>query len=270
MLAPLTDPFAEPSNLRALIEITLLGITGGAVGSWLVLNRLSYGAESLAHGMLPGLVGAALLGLPSLVGGAIGLLAAALAVACAGRISTLDQDTVIGVIVTALLGLGALLALSPETPAGLQGLLFGDILGVSSSDLVLAGLLAVIVVGALTFMHPRLIAAGFDRRYSEAIGNRVLITDGVLLVLLALTLLIAVQGLGNLLVVAVLIAPAAAARLITTRVAPMIGVSFGLAASAGTVGLVASYHLRIASGAAIASAYVLTFLLLAIARGRLT
>jgi ABC-type Mn2+/Zn2+ transport system permease subunit len=270
MLHWLTEPFREPTNLRALIEVTLLGITGGVLGTWLVLYRMSYGAESLAHGMLPGLVIASLAGFPLLIGGAAGLLVAALATAFVARIEELERDTAIGVVVTALLGLGALLALSPDTPAGLQQLLFGDVLGVTGSDLFMAAGLVVIVGATLAVMRPRLLIAGFDRTYAPTLGVSPTLVDAVLMALLALTLLIAVQGLGNLLVVAVLIAPAAAARLITRRVGPMMGAAAVIAVVAGFAGLVASYYLRIASGATIALAFVSGYLLLSAIRRRLS
>src|SRR5204862_7580474 len=125
-LHTLTDPWADPVGRRALLEVALLGVAGGALGCWIVFYNLSYSAESLAHSLLPGLVVAALLGLPLLVGGAAGVLVAAAAVAVAGRTPEIGRDNAVAVVVTALFGLGVLLALSPETPPGLQGLLFGD------------------------------------------------------------------------------------------------------------------------------------------------
>ena len=129
----------------------------------MIAYRLSYSAESLAHALLPGLVVAALVGAPLLVGGAAGLVVAALAIALAGRTPVIGHDTAVAVVVTALLGLGALLALSPDTPAGLQSLLFGDVLGVSDADLALAAGLALLIVVALRVLHARLLAVGFDR-----------------------------------------------------------------------------------------------------------
>src|SRR3954451_2448399 len=124
----LADPWSVEIMRRAFAEIVLLGIAGGAIGCWTVLNELSYGAESLPHAMFPGLVIATLAGVPLLIGGAGGLLVAALAIAAAGRVARVGGDTAIAVVVTALFGLGALLALSPASPAGVQSLLFGDIL----------------------------------------------------------------------------------------------------------------------------------------------
>ncbi len=262
----LTDPWADALGRRALLEVVLLGLAGGALGVWVLFYELAYPAESLAHALLPGLVLASLVGFPLLLGGAAGLLVAALAVALAGRIEGLGRDTAVAVVVTGLFGLGVLLALSPETPAGLQGLLFGDVLGVSDADLALAGGLVLFLLLALRLLHTRLLVVGFDRAGAAALGVRAPAIDTALLVLLALTILVAVQGLGNLLVVAVLIGPASAARLLTRRIGPLLVVSAGIAVLAGVAGLYASYHAQTAAGASIAIALVAAYGLSALAR----
>ncbi|MEA2340264.1 MAG: hypothetical protein QOG11_341 [Solirubrobacteraceae bacterium] len=263
----LTQPWTESLDRRALLEVVLLGLAGGALGCWVLFFELAYSSESLAHALLPGLVVAALLGLPLLLGGAAGLLVAAVAVALAGRTPVIGRDTAVAVVVTTLFGLGVLLALSPATPPGLQGLLFGDVLGVSDGDLALAAGLVVVLAGALWILHHRLLVVGFDRTTAPQLGVRPLAVDVALLVLLAATLLVAVQGLGNLLVVAVLIAPAAAARLVARRMLPMMLVSAAIAVVAGTAGLYVSYHARTAAGASVAGALVVAYLAVGLARG---
>jgi ABC-type Mn2+/Zn2+ transport system permease subunit len=269
----LSDPWGGEIMRRAFAEIALVGLVGGVIGCWVVLNELSYGAESLPHAMFPGLVLAALSGAPLLVGGAGGLLLAAGAIALAARTPRIGRDSAIAVVVTALFGLGALLALAPQTPAGIQSLLFGDILGVSRTDLAAAAGLAVVVLVALRLLHSRLVIAGFDRTTASALGVRPALADLALLVLLALSVLIAVQALGNLLVVALVIAPAAAARLVARRMLPMMGIAAALAIACGIGGLYASYYLRTAAGASIAATLVIVYLLVAIgaqASGRST
>lgn len=263
----LTDPWAQQLGRRALLEIVLLGIAGGTLGCWLVFYNLAYSAESLAHSLLPGLVGAALLGVPLLLGGAAGLLVGAVAVALAGRIKGVGGDTAVAVVVTGLLGLGVLLALSPESPAGLQRLLFGDVLGVSDTDLALAAALVAVLLIALRLGHQRLLIVGFDRLTAPALGVRPFEVDVGLLVLLATALLVAVQGLGNLLVVAVLIAPASAARLITRRMAPMLLASTVIAILGGVGGIYLSFYAQTAAGASIAAVLVALYLLAAGAGG---
>jgi ABC-type Mn2+/Zn2+ transport system permease subunit len=264
VLHALTDPWVDPVGRRALFEVALLGVTGGALGCWIVFYQLSYSAESLAHALLPGLVVAALIGAPLLVGGAAGLIVAAVAVAAAGQVPAIGRDTSVAVVVTTLFGAGALLALSPSSPPGLQGLLFGDILGVSNTDLALAAALAAVALVALRLLHGRLLAVGFDRLSAPGLGVRPLVIDVLLLVLLALALLVAVQGLGNLLVVAVLVAPASAARLVSRRMGPMIAASAAIAVAAGIGGLYLSYYAGTAAGASIAAMLVGAYLVAAV------
>jgi ABC-type Mn2+/Zn2+ transport system permease subunit len=260
----LLDPWRDETTRRAILEVALLGTTGGALGCWIVHLRLSYGAESLAHGLLPGLVVAALVGAPLLLGGAVGLALAALAVALAGRLPALAGDTAVAVVVSTMLGLGGLLALSAETPPGLQDLLFGDVLAVSDGDLLAAGLTCVAVLAALAVVHHGLLAVGFDRTAAPALGRSPLVADVVLALLLAAALVVAVQGLGNLLVVAVLVGPAATARLLVRRMAPMMALAAGIAILAGIAGLYLSFHARTAAGASVAGAIVAAYALAAV------
>ncbi len=265
MLDALTDPFSQALMQRALLEVLLLAAVGGTLGCWVVLGGLSYGAESLAHGMFPGLVLAALAGVPVLLGGAVGIVVAALAVALAARSERIGRDEAIAVAVTTLFGAGALLALSPAVPVGIQGLLFGDVLGTTRTDLLAGGALVAVVLLALLLGHQRLLAVGFDRDGARALGVAPVAVDALLLTLLAIAVLVAVQGLGNLLVVAVLVAPAAAARLLTRRLAPMMALAVALGALAGVGGLYLSYYVGIAAGASIAGLLVIAWALARVA-----
>src|SRR3954451_16801741 len=187
----LVEPWQEPIMQRALLEIALIGACGGLLGCWVVFYELSYSAESLAHALFPGLVVAALLGLPLLLRAGAGIVGAALVVGLAARTRGIDADTAVAVVVTGLFGLGVLLALSATSPPGLQGLLFGDVLGVTDGDLLLAGGLVFVLVLALRALHGPLLAVGFDRASARALGASPLVIDGVLLVLLAAAIVVA-------------------------------------------------------------------------------
>jgi ABC-type Mn2+/Zn2+ transport system permease subunit len=264
----LSDPWGQAIMRRAFAEVVLLGVAGGALGGWVVLHRLSYSAESLAHAMLPGLVLAALTGVPLLAGAGAGVLVAALAVAVAGRTPAIGRDTAVAVVVTTLFGLGALLALSPDTPAGLGGLLFGDVLAVSDGDLALAAGLVLVIGVALRGLHGRLLLLAFDRANARALGVSPLVVDAALLTLLAATIVVAVPGLGSLLVVAVLIAPAAAARVVTERMGTMLVAGAVIAVLAGIGGLYLSYYADVAAGASVAGALVAAYVVLELSGGR--
>src|SRR4051794_6439995 len=243
----LADPWTGEIMRRAFAEVILLGVAGGAIGCWIVLNELSYGAESLPHAMFPGLVVAALSGVPLLLGGSAGLIAAAIAIAIAARPPLIGRDSAIAVVVTALFGLGVLLALSPASPQSVQSLLFGDILGVTRSDLIAAAALTVVVVLALRLLHTRLLVVSFDRTASRSLGVPSQAADAALLVLLSVSVLSGGRALANLLVVALLTPPAAAARLLARRMLPMMATAAALAIAGGAAGLYVSYHLRTAA-----------------------
>lgn len=257
----LVDPWRSGIMQRAAIEVLLLGIAGGLLGCWIVWGGLSFSAEALPHAMFPGLVGAALLGVPLVLGGAVGLIVAALLIAVASRIRTLDRDTAISVVFTSLFGLGVLLALAPDTPAGVSELLFGDILGLTTGDLLVAAGLTVVVVAALVVLHPRLLAVTFDREAARVLGIRLGATDTLLIVLIAVATLICVQALGNLFVAAILVAPAAVARLWGRRVVPSMALAVVVAILCGFGGLYLSFYANVAAGASIAGITVLVYLL---------
>lgn len=253
------EPWTQGIMQRALLEVVLLGLVGGALGCWIVFYELSYSAESLAHALFPGLVVAALFGFPLIIGAGVGVALAAVAISVFGRAPHIGRDTSVAVVISALFGLGVVLALSPDSPPGLQNLLFGDILGVSRTDLILAALLAGVVLFGLAMLHRQLLAVGFDRATARSIGAMPRLTDLALLGMLAIATLVAVQGLGNLLVVAVLVGPAATARLLCRRMLPMMALATGLAVACGVTGLYLSYYAGLAAGASIAGTVVIVY-----------
>jgi ABC-type Mn2+/Zn2+ transport system permease subunit len=261
MLSWLTDPFGQALMQRALAEVLILSAACGPLGVWVLLYRQSYAAESISHAMLPGLVVAALVGLPLLLGATGGVLAAAGAIALAGRDERLGGDVGVAVAISALFGLGAMLALSPEVPPRLGELLFGDLLGVRGRDLAEAALLAGAVGAALILAYRPLALSVFDRAAARSLGARPARWELVLLALLALCTMAAVRGLGNLLVVALILAPGAAALNLARRLPAALPLSAALAALAGVLGLLASYHWDVAAGASVALAAVVIFLL---------
>ncbi len=255
------EPLREEFMLRAIVEVTLLGIAGGALGCWVILYRLSYATESLAHSIFPGLVLAALAGVPLLLGGAPAILLAGLAIVAVARVPGLGREVGVGVVVTSMFGLGALLALSPASPPGVEEILFGDILGPTDGDLIAAAVLVLAALPVLFVLRGRLLAGGFDREAARALGASPALTETALVALLALAIVVAVQGLGNLLVLAVFVGPAAAARNVSRRLASMVAFSIAIAVLAGVAGLYLSYYAGTAGGASVALAIVAAYLL---------
>lgn len=257
----LVHPWSESFMQLALLELVFLGVVGAAVGCWILYYELAYSAESLAHALFPGLVGAALLGLPLLAGGAAGVAGAAAAVAIVRRVPTIGADTSVAVVITSLFGLGVLLALTPATPPGLDALLFGDLLGVTRSDVITSGLLVGSAGVLLLALYRPLLVVGFDRTTARAYGTRPFLVDLALLGLIAVAIVIGVRALGNLLVLALLVGPAATARLFVRRMPRMMATAVCVAITVSVAGLYLSYYANVAAGAAVATVTVGVYLL---------
>jgi ABC-type Mn2+/Zn2+ transport system permease subunit len=248
------DPLRSGIDRRALLELALVGSLCGSLGFWIVTERLAYAAESLSHGLLPGLVLAALAGAPLLLGAAGGALAAAVLIAFAARDARIGPDAGTAVAVTGLVGLGALLALAPDSPQRLEELLFGDPLGVTDGDLVAAAALVLLGGVALAALHRPLTALAFDPAGAAAAGLRPGLVRMALLLLLAAAVAVAVQGLGALLVLAVLIGPPVAVRDHARTPARAMLAGAAVAVAAAVVGIEVSFHAHSAAGASVALA----------------
>jgi ABC-type Mn2+/Zn2+ transport system permease subunit len=237
---------------RALAEVVLLGVVCGPLGVWLLHLRHTYAAESLAHAMLPGLVIAALVGAPLVLGAAGGIVVAALLIALAARDRRIGAELAVAVAVGALFGLGAALALAPATPARLGELLFGDPLGATTADLAVACGLGLVVLVGLGLGGRSLRVTAFDAGSARSLGVSPGRTSAALLVLLGVAIVASVQGLGNLLVLALLVAPAAAALRASDRLVVQLRLAALLGGLAGVGGMVLSYVADVAAGPSVA------------------
>jgi ABC-type Mn2+/Zn2+ transport system permease subunit len=253
----LLDPFRSGIDRRALLELALLGTFCGALGFWVVTERLTYAAESLSHGLLPGLVIAALADASLLLGAAGGAVVAAILLALAARDDRIGPDTATAVAVTGLVGLGALLALEPEAPQRLDELLFGDPLGVSDGDLAAAAALLGAGGAALVALHRPLSAVAFDASGAAAAGVRPALVRFALLGMLAAAVAVAARGLGALLVLAVLVAPPVAVSRHAGPPARAMLAGAAVAVLASVVGIEISFHAGSAAGASVALALCL-------------
>jgi ABC-type Mn2+/Zn2+ transport system permease subunit len=250
----MTELVTDPLLRRALLETVILGLACGPLGVWILHERRAFAAESLSHAMLPGLVLAALAGAPLLLGATGGIVLAAALVALAARDARVGGDTAVAVVVTALFGLGVVLALRPEVPARLGELLFGDPLAATTGDLAVALLLCGGVLLALSLGARPLRLAAFDPQAAPSLGVRPGRVGLALLVVLAVTIATAAQGLGSLLLVAMLLAPAAAAIRASDRLGTQLRLAAALGAGSAIAGLEISRSLDVAAGPAIALA----------------
>ena len=254
VLDAILEPLRSGIVRRGLAEVVLLGGLCGGLSFWVVSFRLGYPAESLAHGLLPGLVLASLAGAPLLLGGLGGVVVAAALVAVLAGDPRIETDAATAVVVTGLFGLGSLLALSPDAPTRLEELLFGDPVGVGDSDLLAAAALAVLGGALLAALHRPLCAVAFEPGATRSLGVRSELVRFALLLLLAVAVAVAVQGLGSLLVLAVLVAPAVAVRRSARGPGAALVAGAAVAALAGIVGIYGSHYLGTAAGATVALA----------------
>jgi manganese/iron transport system permease protein len=252
VLERLGEPWTSPLVLRAMLEMVLVGIAAGALGSFVVVRGLAFTGEAFAHTVFPGAVVAAIVGV-SIPAGALAFgIASAACVALILRGGRTAPDTAVGIVFLGAFGLGtALLATHPRPGRTLESLLFGSILGVSWTDLAVTGVVAAVVLLGLAALWRPLVLSSFDRAAAAAAGVRLALVDAGLLMLLALAVVVALQAIGSVLVLAMLVTPAATARLLARRFAPMVVLAAGLGVVEGLVGLYVSYYASVAAGGAV-------------------
>ena len=232
----------------------MVGSLCGALGFWVLTDGSPTAPSRCRTACCPAWCSPRWPALPCCCGAAGGALVAAALIAFASRDARVGPDTGTAIAVTGLVGLGALLALAPEAPQRLEELLFGDPLGVTGGDLLAAALLLVLGGAALAALHRPLSALAFDPAGAAAAGIRPGTMRFALLILLAAAVAVAVQGLGALLVLAVLIGPPMAVRdHASTPARAMLG-GAAVAVAASLVGIEVSFHAHSAAGASVALA----------------
>jgi manganese/iron transport system permease protein len=256
----LLAPFAYDFMQRAFIAALIVGGLCSTMGTYVVLRKLSFIGDGLAHASFAGIAIAYLRGANFWAGAAAASIVTALGIGYVHRRANISLDTSIGVLFTAAFALGIfILSRSTRATVDLQSYLFGNILGVGPMDLTMVvglGVVVAIVVGAL--WRP-LLYTSFDPVVAQAAGINARFVDDSLLVILALTIIVSLPLVGIVLVAALLVTPAAAAAQLTKRFIPMMLLScaFGIVSSVG--GLYASYWLKSASGATIVLVATLLF-----------
>lgn len=252
-MGPFLDPFLDNGfMLRALLAGVLVSIACSVVGTFVVLRGLAFIGDALAHGVLPGIAAALLLGLPGILGAAAGALAMIGGVTLITSRSRLSSDTAIGLLFVSMLALGVVIVSRSSTFTGdLVTILFGQVLGTSAGSLVIQALAtAVVVVVAVACARPFLLLS-FDPEQADVAGFPSRRYHAIMLLLVALTVVVSFQTVGTLLVFGMLIAPASTGALLARRVGSMMLIAGVVGAVSSYLGLLASYWLDIAAGAAI-------------------
>ena len=271
----LHDLFYEPVTYgfmqRAMLAAVLVGVLSGVVGSFIVVRGMSFFGDALAHSILPGVAGAYLIAGSSadttlFVGGLIAGIASALGIGWLTREGRLKEDTAVGIVFVAMFALGIALISSDPRLYGrdLVHILFGNVLRISDTDVLIMATCTLVVVGTIVLLYKEFMLISFDLALARTLR---LPSDGLrllLLVLIAITIVTSLQIVGITLMLAMLVTPAATARLITHRLHHMMIVSAFLGAASGIIGIYLAYHLEIATGPAIVltitAIFALTFI----------
>ncbi|MEZ4521839.1 MAG: iron chelate uptake ABC transporter family permease subunit [Thermomicrobiales bacterium] len=261
MIELLTDPWTYPFMQRAFLEITIIGIATGLVGAFVVLRGLAFIGDALIHAVFPGLVLATILGYDIMLGAFIFGGATALGIGLASRNRRVSHDAAIGVIFAAFFAVGIIMVSARRGySAEVTSLLFGNILAIDERDIAITAFLALAVVAAGLIFKRVFILIAFDRTLAASSGYPVFRLELLLLLLVTLTVVFSLQAIGNLLVLSLLVTPAAAARVLTDRLNRMIALSMAISAGSGIVGLYISFHLDISASGSIALATTAVFL----------
>lgn len=269
MLTWLLDPFSYQFFVKGFAAAVMAGALCGLLGVWITLRGMSYIGHGLSHAIFGGYAAAPLLGINVALGAGVWGLASALAISSVTRRRRIGADAAIGVITTASFALGVALATSLSQKGPGLDALFGSILGVQRSDLLLLGLSLVVAVVVFTVRYRPLLFSTFDPEVAAVTGVNVPRMDALLMAVLSLSILSTLTIIGVTLVAATLVIPAVVARMLTDSFHRMLWLATGLGAVAGAVGMLLSYHLEIPSGTTIVLTNAAVFVVvLAVTGGR--
>ncbi len=251
MIDWLIQPFQYSFIQRGVIAALLVGVTCAVLGVYVVLRRMANIGHALTHSALPGLVVAYLSGLNLFLGAAVATILTALGIGLISKNDKVYEDTAIGILPTAMFALGILLMSTTKSFRDLSAMLFGNILGVTDSDLMMIVLISAVVLGTLVLFYKEFELFSVDPGYAQTIGINLNLVRYTLLFLLALTVVTGIQAVGTILTNALLIAPVAAARLLTDRLKSMVLIACGISIISGLSGVYLSYYFGLSSGASI-------------------
>jgi ABC-type Mn2+/Zn2+ transport system permease subunit len=258
----LLDPWASPFMVRALVALLMVSLVCAVVGSFVVVRGMAFIGEGLAHASFGGVAVAFALGGSIYLGAAVGAVLTALAIGFVSRRAGLKFDTAIGILFVGAFALGILIMSRQQGyVVDLTSFVFGNVLGVDRGDLVLIAAIGTVVLVLVAAFYKELLFTSYDPTMAAASGLPVAIVQYGLLGLLALTIVIAVKAVGIVLVVAMLVTPAATAQLLVQRLHLMMAVGAVIGTLSALAGLYLSYHADVATSAAVVLTATCFFLL---------
>ena len=259
-IVPMSYPFMQ----RALVIALLVGVVCAVLSCYLVLRGWSLMGDAISHGVLPGIVVAAMTGFPLIVGAFAAGLSCAVLTGYLKENSRLKDDTVMGIVFSGMFALGIVLFSRIETDLHLTHILYGNVLGVDTQDLIEMGVIAGVTLLVILVKRRDFLLYCFDPSHARVVGLPVRTLHYGLLVLLSLTIVAALRVVGIILAVAMLVAPGAIAYLLTDRLERMLMIATVVASGSCVAGVLVSYHIDGATGPCIvliqASIFILSFL----------
>lgn len=244
----------------ALIAAILVGLMSGLIGGFIILRGMSLMGDAISHAVLPGVAVAYMLGINVLIGASIFGILAAVLIGIVAQYSKIKMDTAIGVVFSAFYALGFILISMAESSTNLHHILFGNILAVTHQDLLTTVIIAAIVILFITFFYKELLITSFDETFAKTYGLKTQVLHYALMFILTLVTVSALQTVGIILVVAMLITPAATAFLWTYRLERMLLLSAVFGMVSAISGLYLSYTFNWASGPAIVLTAAILFI----------
>lgn len=247
---------------KALAIAVMSSIVCGVIGCYVVLRGMAFIGDAVAHAVFPGLAVAFVVGGNLVVGGTIAGVLTAVLVAVFSQNRRLKEDSIIGIFFVGAFALGiVIISQAPGYAGSLQHFLFGSITGIPDSDLWVVGVTGLVVLGVVFLLHKEFVTVALDRESARAMGAGVFRLDLVLYVLVTLAVVISVQTIGNILVLALLVAPAATARLLTDRLGVMMLLAPVVGGLSALVGLYLSWSWDLPTGGTIVLVLTAVFLL---------
>ncbi|WP_296108453.1 anchored repeat-type ABC transporter permease subunit [uncultured Corynebacterium sp.] len=260
-LADLTNP-ALAFLPKALLVAVLSALVCGVIGTHVVLRGMAFIGDAVAHAVFPGLAIAFALQVSVIAGGAVAGAVVALLIALFSQRRRVKEDTIIGIFFAAAFALGLVVISKVQGyTASLNSFLFGSITGVSNSDIIFSAVVGAVVILAVAALHKEIVAVSVDRETAAAMGIRVLLIDVILYLAVTAAVVMSVRTVGNILVLALLITPAAAARLWTDRLVVMMALSAVIGMVGSFLGVYVSWAIDVPTGATIVLVLTVVFLL---------
>ncbi|MCT1558100.1 anchored repeat-type ABC transporter permease subunit [Helcobacillus massiliensis] len=250
-LSDLTNPLLSFLPKALLISV-LSAIVCAVVGCHVVLRGMTFIGDAVAHAVFPGIALAFVLQGSLLLGGLAAGAVTAVLIAVLGTSRRLRADSIIGVLMVGMFAAGiVIMSRAPGYSGSLTSFLFGSITGIPDSSVVVVAIGSLLVLGILMLLHRDLVAVGLDRGYAQALGLPVLLLDIALSVLVTMAVVMSIQTIGNILVIALLVTPAAAARMLTDRLVPMMLTAAGIGCGSAVLGIYLSWALDLPTGGVI-------------------